>query len=118
LNSRKEWRKDKENAIRLFNDKKIRVLWNDEEEKWYFSVVDVVGVLSNSANPNNYWKVLKSSVIKEGSELVTNCNQLKMKSTDGKYYKTDVVDTEQMLRLIQTIPSPNAELFKMWLSVK
>jgi len=85
-------------------------------EKWYFSIVDVVGVLTESKNPNNYWKVLKSRLKKEGSELVTNCNQLKMESSDGKFYKTDVADTEQLLRLIQSIPSPKAEPFKMWLA--
>jgi len=106
----------KENTIKLFNDKRIRVIWNDETEKYYFSVVDVVGVLTDSPNPNNYWKVLKNRLKKEGSELVTNCNQLKMPSTDGKYYKTDVADTEQLLRLIQSIPSPKAEPFKMWLA--
>jgi hypothetical protein len=91
-------------------------LWDDEEEKWYFSIVDVVGVLTESANPNNYWKVLKHRLTKEGSELVTNCNQLKMESNDGKYYKTDVADTEQLFRLIQSVPSPKAEPFKMWLA--
>ena len=107
---------NKENTIRLFNDAKIRVHWDEEQEKWYFSIVDVVGVLTESQNPNNYWKVLKHRLAKEGSELVTKCNQLKMQSADGKYYKTDVADTEQLLRLIQTIPSPKAEPFKMWLA--
>ncbi len=107
---------EKEKAIRLFNDVKIRVQWDDEHEKWYFSIVDVVGVLTDSPNPNNYWKVMKHRMAKEGSELVTNCNQLKMQSSDGKYYKTDVADTEQLLRLIQSIPSPKAEPFKMWLA--
>ena len=106
----------KETAIRLFEHKQIRSLWNEEEEKWYFSIVDVVGILADSPNPNNYWKVLKHRLIKEGSELVTNCNQLKMQSSDGKYYKTDVADTEQLFRLIQSIPSPKAEPFKMWLA--
>ncbi len=106
----------KENVIRLFNDRKIRSLWDEDNEKWYFSVVDVVGVLTNSPNPNNYWKVLKNRLNKEGSELVTNCNQLKLKSSDGKYYKTDVADTEQLFRLIQSIPSPKAEPFKLWLA--
>jgi hypothetical protein len=107
---------EKEKAIRLFNDVKIRVHWDDEQEKWYFSIVDVIGVLTDSLNPNNYWKVLKHRLTKEGSELVTNCNQLKMQAADGKYYKTDVADTEQLLRLIQSIPSPKAEPFKMWLA--
>ncbi len=106
----------KENAIRLFQDQKVRVHWDEEQEKWVFSVVDIIGVLTNSVNPNNYWKVLKSRLKKEGSELVTNCNQLKMESSDGKFYKTDVADTEQLLRLIQSIPSPKAEPFKIWLA--
>jgi hypothetical protein len=106
----------KDTAIRIFNEKKIRSHWNEEEEKWYFSIVDVVGVLSESENPNNYWKVLKNRLKKEGSELVTNCNQLKMQSSDGKFYKTDVADTEQLFRLIQSIPSPKAEPFKLWLA--
>jgi hypothetical protein len=106
----------KDTAIKLFNDKQIRTIWNDEQEKWYFSIVDVVGILTDSSNPNNYWKVLKHRLSKEGSELVTNCNQLKMLSTDGKYYKTDVADTEQLFRLIQSIPSPKAEPFKLWLA--
>ena len=102
--------------IKLFESNKIRSQWDAEEEKWYFSIVDVVGVLSDSPNPNNYWKVLKHRLIKEGSELVTNCNQLKMQSSDGKFYKTDVADTEQLFRLIQSIPSPKAEPFKIWLA--
>lgn len=106
----------KENAIKLFQDKRVRVHWDEEQEKWFFSIVDIVGVLTDSVNPNNYWKVLKSRLKKEGSELVTNCNQLKMESSDGKYYKTDVADTEQLLRLIQSIPSPKAEPFKTWLA--
>lgn len=106
----------KETAIKLFNDKKIRTHWDENESKWYFSIVDAVGVLTDSENPNNYWKVLKNRLKKEGSELVTNCNQLKMISSDGKYYKTDVADTEQLFRLIQSIPSPKAEPFKMWLA--
>jgi len=88
----------KETAIKVFNEKQIRTHWDDENEKWYFSIVDVVGVLSESENPNNYWKVLKNRLKKEGSELVTNCNQLKMQSSDGKFYKTDVADTEQLFR--------------------
>jgi len=103
----------KETAIKLFNEKHIRTQWDDENEKWCFSIVDVVAVLTESENPNNYWKVLKNRLKKEGSELVTNCNQLKMQSSDNKYYKTDVADTEQLFRLIQTIPSPKAEPFKL-----
>lgn len=106
----------KETAIKLFEEKQIRSVWSDEEEKWYFSIVDIVGVLSESENPNNYWKVLKNRLKKEGSQLVTNCNQLKLKSSDGKFYKTDVADTEQLFRLIQSIPSPKAEPFKLWIA--
>ena len=106
----------KENAIKLFQDQRVRVHWDAEKEKWFFSIVDIIGVLTKSVNPNNYWKVLKSRLKKEGSELVTNCNQLKMESSDGKFYKTDVADTEQLLRLIQSIPSPKAEPFKIWLA--
>jgi hypothetical protein len=102
--------------IRLFESKKIRSSWNEDEEKWYFSIVDIVAVLTDSPNPNNYWKVLKHRLAKEGNESVTNCNQLKMQSADGKFYKTDVGDTEQLLRLIQSIPSPKAEPFKQWLA--
>ena len=105
-----------ETAIKVFQQKQVRSNWNIDEEKWYFSVVDVVGILTDSPNPNNYWKVLKHRLTKEGSELVTNCNQLKMQSSDGKYYKTDVADTEQIFRLIQSIPSPKAEPFKQWLA--
>lgn len=105
------------NNIQLFEDKRIRTAWNEEEQEWYFSVVDVVKVLTDSVAPNNYWKVLKSRLAKEGNQLVTNCNQLKMKShKDGKYYKTDVANAEQLLRIIQSIPSPKAEPFKMWLA--
>jgi hypothetical protein len=106
----------KETAIRLFNQKQVRCHWDSEKEKWFFSIVDVVEVLTESENPNNYWKVLKNRLKKEGSELVTNCNQLKMVSSDGKYYKTDVADTEQLFRLIQSVPSPKAEPFKLWLA--
>jgi len=106
----------KETAIKLFNERRIRTHWDENQEKWYFSIVDVVGVLTESENPNNYWKVLKNRLKKEGSELVTSCNQLKMQSADGKFYKTDVADTEQLFRLIQSIPSPKAEPFKMWLA--
>ncbi|HQM85310.1 MAG TPA: Bro-N domain-containing protein, partial [bacterium] len=106
----------KETAIKIFEQKRVRSAWNDDEEKWYFSIVDVIGILTESPNPNNYWKVLKHRLVKEGNESVTNCNQLKMISSDGKYYKTDVADTEQLFRLIQSIPSPKAEPFKMWLA--
>ena len=105
-----------QNAIQLFENKKVRTVWDDDQEKWFISIVDVVGVLTDSPNPNNYWKVLKNRLKKEGSQLVTNCNQLKMQSVDGKFYKTDVADTEQLFRLIQSIPSPKAEPFKLWLA--
>ena len=99
-------------AIKLFENKKVRSIWDSEQGKWYISIVDVVGVLTESPNPNNYWKVLKNRLKNEGNESVTNCNQLKMQSSDGKYYKTDVADVEQLFRLIQSIPSPKAEPFK------
>jgi BRO family, N-terminal domain len=105
-----------QNTIKLFEDIKVRTSWDDKQEKWYFSVVDVIGVLTDSPKPNNYWKVLKHRLSKEGSGLVTNCNQLKMQSTDGKYYNTDVADTEQLFRLVQSIPSPKAEPFKLWIA--
>ena len=104
------------NAIKLFEVKKVRTIWDDKEEKWYFSIVDVVAVLTDSPNPRKYWSVLKTRLKKEGSELATNCRQLKMKSTDGKMYLTDVADTHQLLRLIQSIPSPKAEPFKLWMT--
>jgi len=103
-------------SIKLFESKKIRSSWNEEEEKWYFSIIDIVGVLTDSPDPRNYWKVLKHRLKKEGNQSVTNCNQLKMESSDGKFYNTDVADTEQLLRLIQSIPSPKAEPFKVWLA--
>jgi len=106
----------KENAIKLFQDQRVRVLWNKEKEKWFFSIVDIIGILTESPNPRKYWSVLKTRLKKEGSELTTNCSQLKMQSSDGKFYKTDVADTEQLLRLIQSIPSPKAEPFKVWLA--
>lgn len=107
---------DKETSIKLFETKQVRSIWDTEQEKWFFSIVDVIGVLSESQNPNNYWKVLKNRLKKEGSQLVTDCNQLKMQSADGKFYKTDVADTEQLFRLIQSVPSPKAEPFKLWLA--
>jgi sulfur relay (sulfurtransferase) DsrC/TusE family protein len=108
---------DEKNVIKIFQDRKIRSVWNPEEEQWYFSIVDIIAVLTESANPNNYWKVLKSRLIKEGNQSVTTCNQLKMASPkDGKYYKTDVLNTKQLFRLVQSIPSPKAEPFKVWLA--
>ena len=106
----------KSKVIAIFEGHQIRRHWDEEKELWYFSVVDVVGALSASDNPRNYWKVLKSRLKQEGSEVVTKCNQLKMRAPDGKYYLTDTADTETMLRLIQSIPSPNAEPFKLWLA--
>ncbi len=106
----------KETAIKLFNQSKVRTLWDAEAEKWYFSMVDVIAILTESPNPRNYWKVLKHRLAREGNESVTNCNQLKMQSSDGKFYYTDVADTEQLLRLVQSIPSPKAEPFKQWLA--
>ncbi len=102
--------------IQLFEDRQVRSHWDAEQEKWYFSIVDVVAILTDSPNPRKYWSVLKTRLKKEGSELATNCSQLKMQSADGKYYKTDVADTEQLLRLIQSVPSPKAEPFKQWLA--
>jgi hypothetical protein len=102
--------------IKLFESKKIRSHWDAEEEKWYFSIVDVIEILSGSPNARKYWSVLKTRLKAEGSQLATNCSQLKMLSADGKFYKTDVADTEQLLRLIQSIPSPKAEPFKQWLA--
>ncbi len=103
--------------LQLFEDQPIRTAWDNDHEEWYFSIVDVVAVLTDSPNPNNYWKVLKKRLKNEGNQSVTNCNQLKLKShKDGKRYNTDVATTEQLLRLIQSIPSPKAEPFKMWLA--
>ena len=106
----------KHQALQLFEEKKVRTLWDAEQEKWYFSIVDTIAVLTDSQNARKYWSVLKTRLKKEGSELTTNCSQLKMQSSDGKYYKTDVADTEQLFRLIQSIPSPKAEPFKLWLA--
>ncbi len=103
-------------SVKLFEDRQIRSIWNEEDESWYFSIVDVVKVLTDSPNPRKYWSVLKVRLKKEGSQLATNCSQLKMQSADGKFYKTDVASTEQLLRLIQSIPSPKAEPFKLWLA--
>lgn len=101
---------------KLFNNETIRTIWDKEQEKYYVSVVDVVGVLSGSENPRDYWKVLKHRLKKEGNQSVTNCNQLKLKSKDGKYYNTDVCDIEGMFRIIESIPSKNAEPVKQWLA--
>ena len=105
-----------QNKLKLFENKKIRYVWNAEEEDWYFSVVDIVEVLTESQNPRRYWSDLKIKLDKEGSQLYDNIVQLKMLSSDGKMYKTDTLSTKNVLRLIQSIPSPKAEPFKMWLS--
>ncbi len=102
--------------IKLFESKQIRSVWSEKEQKWLFSVVDVVGALTDSQNPQVYWRVLKKRLLAEGNETVTNCNALKMTAPDGKMRLTDVADTEQLLRLIQSIPSPKAEPFKLWLA--
>lgn len=106
----------KEKAIKIFEDKKIRTLWDEEQEKWYFSIVDVVSVLTQSTDPSAYWRKLKQRLKEEGNETVTNCHGLKMVANDGKMRMTDVADTEQLFRLIQSIPSPKAEPFKLWLA--
>ena len=105
-----------ENKIKVFENKQVRTIWNADEEEWYFSVVDVVGVLSGSKIPRNYWSDLKRKLKQEGSELHEKIVQLKLQSSDGKYYKTDCLDTKGVLRLVQSIPSPKAEPFKMWLA--
>ena len=107
-----------DNKIKLFEDKKVRVAWNEDEQDWYFSVVDVVAVLNESdyQTSGTYWRVLKHRLIKEGSQVVTNCNKLKLEASDGKKYLTDVANAETILRIIQSIPSKKAEPFKMWLA--
>ena len=102
--------------VKLFEEKQVRTLWDKENEEWYFSVVDVVAVLTESSNPRKYWSVLKTRLKTEGSQLATNCSQLKMPAADGKMYKTDCMTTEQLFRLIQSIPSPKAEPFKLWMA--
>jgi hypothetical protein len=106
----------KQNAIQLFEDKKVRTLWDEEREKWYISIIDVIEILTNTDRPRKYWSDLKAKLKKEGSELSEKIGQLKMQSVDGKFYLTDVADTEQLFRLIQSIPSPKAEPFKLWLA--
>jgi hypothetical protein len=105
-----------ETKIVIFKDKGIRRHWDENQEKWYFSVVDVVAALTSSPNPRSYWKVLKHRLKKEGSEVVTKCNHLKMRASDNKEYVTDAADTEVLLRIVQSIPSPNVEPFKLWLA--
>ena len=106
----------KHEIIKAFGEREIRSVWDDEAEKWYFSVVDVIAVLTDSADPRNYWKVLKNRLKMEGNQTVTNCNQLKLRAEDGKMRLTDVADQEQLFRLIQSIPSPKAEPFKVWMA--
>lgn len=106
----------KENAVRIFEHKQVRTHWDEDLEKWYFAIVDVIAILSDSSNPQVYWRVLKKRLLAEGNETVTNCNGLKMQATDGKMRLIDVADTEQLFRLIQSIPSPKAEPFKVWLA--
>jgi prophage antirepressor-like protein len=103
-------------SVQIFEMKKVRTVWDEEREEWYFSIVDVVAVLTDSPNPRNYWKVLKHRLRAEGNESVTNCNQLKLLASDGKMYLNDVADTQQLFRLIQSIPSPKAEPFKLWIA--
>lgn len=106
----------RETDIKIFEEKKVRILWDEEQEKWYFSIIDVIEILTNSPRPRKYWNALKTRLKTEGSGLSHNLGQLKMQSADGKYYLTDVADTEQLFRLIQSIPSPKAEPFKLWLA--
>lgn len=106
----------KVNAIQLFEDKKVRAIWDSDQEKWFVSIIDVIEILTQTDRSRKYWSDLKSKLKKEGSELSENIGQLKMQSSDGKFYKTDVADTEQLFRLIQSIPSPKAEPFKLWLA--
>ena len=103
-------------SIRLFEERKVRTIWDDEQEEWYFSIVDVISILTDSPNPRKYWSVLKTRLKREGSELTTNCSQLKMQAADGKKYLTDAANTEQLFRLIQSVPSPKAEPFKLWIA--
>ncbi|WP_314160863.1 BRO family protein [uncultured Gemella sp.] len=105
-----------DNEIKLFEGNQIRSIWDNEREEWYFSIVDIIGVLTESENPRKYWSVLKTRLKKEGNELATICSQLKLKATDGKMRSTDVADMQGVFRIIQSIPSPKAEPFKMWLS--
>ncbi len=107
---------ENKNALKFFNDVKIRTHWDENKEKWYFSIVDVIAVLSESPNPQVYWRVLKKRLLAEGNETVTKCNGLKMVAADGKMRITDIADTEQLFRLIQSVPSPKAEPFKLWLA--
>ena len=106
----------KKESLQLFETKKVRTLWDDEQEKWYFAIVDVVAVLTDSVNPQSYWRKLKQRLKNEGNETVTDCHAFKLQAADGKMRLTDVADTEQLFRLVQSIPSPKAEPFKIWMS--
>ncbi|MEY8594251.1 MULTISPECIES: Bro-N domain-containing protein [unclassified Butyricimonas] len=106
----------KQNAIKVFEEKKVRTVWDSDKEEWYFSIIDVIAILTESDNPRKYWSVLKNRLKKEGSETATNCSQLKLLAEDGKMRLTDVANTEQLFRLIQSIPSPKAEPFKLWMA--
>ena len=107
---------NKQDTIKVFENKKVRTAWDEEQEKWYFAIVDVVAILTESTNSAVYWRVMKKRLADEGNQTVTNCNGLKMKAADGKMRTTDVADTEQIFRLIQSIPSPKAEPFKLWIA--
>ena len=106
----------KQTEIKIFDDKQVRTHWDSEQEKWFIAIVDVIALLTESPNPQVYWRVMKKRLLDEGNETVTNCNGLKMLAADGKMRMTDVADTEQLFRLIQSIPSPKAEPFKLWLA--
>ncbi len=110
------WVMTKHNKIRIFNEQRVRTVWDSDQEKWFFSVVDVIAVLTDSSDPSTYWRVLKNRLKKEGNETVTNCNRLKLPASDGKMRLTDVADQQQLFRIIQSIPSPKAEPFKQWMS--
>lgn len=107
---------EKQNEIKIFEEQKVRTVWDAKQEKWYFSIIDVIEILTSSPRPRKYWNALKTKLNAEGSELSQKLGQLKIKSADGKFYQTDVADTEQLFRLIQSIPSPKAEPFKVWLA--
>ena len=106
----------KKEALKLFEDKKVRTVWDDEQEKWYFAIVDVIAILTESLDPKAYWRKLKQRLKEEGNESVTNCHALKLRAADGKMRLTDVADTEQLFRIIQSVPSPKAEPFKQWMA--
>ena len=106
----------KKQSLQIFEENKVRTVWDEEQEKWYFSIVDVVAVLTNSINPQAYWRKLKQRLTEEGNQTVTNCHAFKMKAADGKMRLTDVADQEQLFRIIQSIPSPKAEPFKLWMA--